>query len=308
MSCYNCTIEGITWNRCGGRNDSNNQSIQPVLQLSNSTNIIIKYCSIQKSVGQALVLSGVSGDVILEYCRFLRNKQYGGHGIAIHFSSSISYVKLTIANCNFYANSYAQSVVYFGASFSSNLHTSHIHIQDTSFHYNTAIPIYLSNQKLNIHGKMDFHRNAAEAGGGINIRDFSEVIFQNTTSVNFTYNTADSRGGAIYLTNHSRVLFSTLYQTDDTFVNEKVSKTFMFYQNRARDFGKDIYAYHHSYVMFGNSVIVMFTGDGQHFESTTNALYADFYSNVTFEGNSEVTFKISNTVTVELCAFMIDLK
>ena len=147
MSCYNCTIEGITWNGCGGRNDSDSQNIQPVLQLSNSTNIIIKYCSIQKSVGQALVLSGVSGDVIIEYCRFLRNKQYRGHGTAIRFSSSISYVKLTIANCNFYANSYAQSVIYFGASFTSNLHTSHIHIQDTSFHYNTAIPIYLSNQK-----------------------------------------------------------------------------------------------------------------------------------------------------------------
>ena len=115
-----------------------------------------------------------------------------------------------------------------------------------------------------------------------------------TTSVNFTFNTADSSGGAIYLTNHSRVLFidqSTLYQTDDTFVNEKVNKMFLFYQNRASEFDKDIYAYHHSNVMFGNNVRVMFTDDGQHFDSTTNALYADFYSNITFEGNSEVTFK-----------------
>ena len=185
-------------------------------------------------------------------------------------------------------------MIYLGASFSSNLHTSHIHIQDASFHYNTAIPIYLSNQKLNIHGKIDFHRNTAESGGGIHIKDFSEVIFQNTTSVNFTFNTVDSSGGAIYLTDHSRVLFidqSTLYQTDDTFVNEKVNKMFLFYQNRASEFGKDIYAYHHSNVMFGNSVIAMFTDDGQYFDSTTNALYADFYSNITFEGNSEVTFK-----------------
>ena len=114
MSCYNCTIEGITWNGCGGRNDSDSQNIQPVLQLSNSTNIIIKYCSIQKSVGQALVLSGVlvSGDVIIEYCRFLHNKQYRSHGTAIHFSSSISYNNLTIANCNFYANSAMHKVWY----------------------------------------------------------------------------------------------------------------------------------------------------------------------------------------------------
>ena len=40
ISCHNCTIEGITWKGCGGRDISDNNNIHPVLQLYNSSNII----------------------------------------------------------------------------------------------------------------------------------------------------------------------------------------------------------------------------------------------------------------------------
>ena len=295
MSCNNCTIEGITWKGCGGRKNNGSKKIHPVLQLSNSSDIVIKYCWIQNSVGQAIVLSGTSGEVIIEYCKFLYNKQYRDHGTAIYYSSSISYVNLTIANCEFLGNSYAKSVVYIGPFFTNILHTSDIHIQDSSFCFNNGVPIYVSNQKVNIKGKMEFDSNTAENGGGIFISDYSEVIFQNTTVVNFMYNTAYSNGGAIYLTNHSRLSLkfqyhSILYQAENSPDNEMLKETFTFYHNRATKFGKDIYA-HHSYVTFGNNAIVTFTDDGENADSTTSALYAIHHSNITFEGNSDITFK-----------------
>ena len=73
ISCYNCTIEGITWEGCGARNISDHdENVYPVLQLYNSSNITIKNCSFQHSIGQAVVLSGVSGDVNINQCNFLR--------------------------------------------------------------------------------------------------------------------------------------------------------------------------------------------------------------------------------------------
>ena len=42
VSCYNCTITGIIWKGCGGRNKNDDKIVHPVLQLSNSSNIVIK--------------------------------------------------------------------------------------------------------------------------------------------------------------------------------------------------------------------------------------------------------------------------
>ena len=61
MNCSHCVIDGITWEGCGtGNNVGNND---PVLKFFNSSNILIKNCSFQHSIGQAVVLSGVSGNV-----------------------------------------------------------------------------------------------------------------------------------------------------------------------------------------------------------------------------------------------------
>ena len=64
--------------------------------MSNSLNTVIKYCSVQKSVGQAFVLSRVSSDVMIEYYSFLSNKQYRGRGTALHFILSITHVNISI--------------------------------------------------------------------------------------------------------------------------------------------------------------------------------------------------------------------
>ena len=135
ISCYNCTIEGITWEQCGAKiiND-HDKTIYPVLQLCNSSNIEIKDCLFHHSTGQAILLSGVSGHVNINYCNFLSNKQYKGHGTAVHYSSNMlsSSLNLIINNCNFSYNKRAKSVVYFGQS--SNGSSGYLYLQNSQFH------------------------------------------------------------------------------------------------------------------------------------------------------------------------------
>ena len=92
ISCHNCTIEGITWNGCGYRNISG-RNVSPVLHLYNSSNITIKNCSFQHCIGQTVVLSEMMGDVNIDHCNFLSNKQYESHGTTIHYNSSSFPVK-----------------------------------------------------------------------------------------------------------------------------------------------------------------------------------------------------------------------
>ena len=46
-NCHNCTIIGITWEKCGNKTDS-----KPAIELFNSSNIIIQNCSFQHSIAQ----------------------------------------------------------------------------------------------------------------------------------------------------------------------------------------------------------------------------------------------------------------
>ena len=61
---HNCIIKGIIWNGCGTK-------VEPGLKLSYSSNIIIQNCSFQHSVGQAVVLSEVTGDININHCQFV---------------------------------------------------------------------------------------------------------------------------------------------------------------------------------------------------------------------------------------------
>ena len=288
-SCYNCTIEGITWERCGAITD--NENVYPVLQFYNSSSVNIKKCSFN-STGQALVLSALSGDVHINYCNFLYNTQYRGHGAAIHYSPSNSYqsgFNINIINCKFFYNE-ATSVVYLGPPSAKSLQKTYFYLQNSIFYLNKAVPIYLSNQKLHIYGNIEFYGNMAENGGGIFISNYSQVTFHNNARVTFKYNTAIKNGGAIYLTDHSSVFFqqnSTSYHRNNPLNNETSTGVFLFYRNRANNFGKNIYAYQ-SYVTFGNKATALFNGGKEHGESS--AVHIEYYSKVTFEGDSEGTF------------------
>ena len=303
ISCYNCTIEGIIWESCGARNLSKDGRVYPVLQLVNSSDITLKNCSFQCSIGRAVVMSEMSGGVNINYCNFLFNKQFEGHGTAIHYSSNniltSSPFKIFITNCNFFNNENAKSIVYFGPS--SPKLCDYLILQNSKFHHNKGTPVYLTNQNLFMNGKIEFHGNVAENGGGIFISDHSNVTFYKSATVNFTQNTANHNGGAIFLTNHSSILFqhhpTALYQcpelhniniTGDDYL-DGIFLTVTFFNNSANEFGAYIYA-HSSNITIGDTATVTFNGN-QHYHSPNSFLHIEHYSTITFEGNSTTTFQ-----------------
>jgi len=307
ISCNNCTIEGITWERCGARNASaHDENVYATLQLYNSSNIAIMNCSFQHSLGQAVVLSGVSEDVNINHCNFLSNmyKQHDGHGAAIHYSSNISnyLLNLIITNCSFFYNGRAKSVVYLGHS-SCKL-KEYLYLQNSYFYHNNGVPIYLTNQNLVFNGNIEFYNNTAENGGAIFISNYSNIMFDKSATVNFTKNRANNNGGAIFLSNHSSILFNenpTLYQYHDNqphniLVNQCFEKPLMmvtFYHNRANNLGQDIYA-HNSNVTFDNNAMVTFSDNEYDSETNSSTVYTEHYSIITFSGNSTVAFLYNN--------------
>ena len=193
ISCSNITIEVITWKRRGSRNISDNANAYPVLQLASSSNIIIQNCSFQHSVGQAVVLLGVSEDVNINYCNFSYAKQYKVHGTAICYSSNnnkliVSPLNIVVSNCNFFDNEGAKSIVYFDQP--SNKHYEVLNLRNCKFIHNKGVPIYLSNQDLYINGNVEFHDNIAENGGAISLTDHSSIILHKSGTIKFINNTA----------------------------------------------------------------------------------------------------------------------
>ena len=282
--------------------DDNSVYPWPVLQLTNSSNMTIQNCSFQQSIGQAVVLSGMSGDVNINYCNFLYNKKYEGHGTALHYSSNNilinSPLKLMITGCNFFYNERAQSIIYFGHSlFTYVKFYEYLKLQNSKFHDNIGVPIYLSNQDLHINGRVEFSNNIAENGGGIFIGDHSNVTFHKSATVNFSNNTATNNGGAIFLTMHSSILFkdrSTSYQyhyneLSDNLNDNNLGNLAIFFKNIADGFGQDIYA-HSSNITVGDDATVMFHGKGWLLPSHSSAIYTEYHSTVIFEGNSKITF------------------
>jgi len=193
--CNNCTIEGIAWDACGAKNINDNEDCSPAINLHNSTNVTIINCSFQDSVGQAVVLSGMLGVVIISRCNFLFNNKYQGHGAAVHYSSNITCgypLNFKIDDCTFSHNENAESLVYLGHSSNKLFDTLHLHT--SSFYHNKAASIYLTNQTLHITGRIKIHDNNAENGSGIFIIDYSNVLVLNNTIIQFRNN----HGGTVY--------------------------------------------------------------------------------------------------------------
>ena len=305
ISCHNCTIRGITWDRCGNRENTNVS--QPVLQLSNCSEMIIEICSFQHSIGQAIVLSQMTGDINISHCNFSSNNQYEGHGSAIHYSShgrSMSSPTFMIGSSNFMHNEGAKSVVYFDRLSMSAKSCEYLYLQDSNFYYNKEVPIYLSNQNLYISGNIEFNGNVAENGGGIYISDHSNVTVHKSAIVKFTHNRANRNGGAIFLTNHSSITFKEhniscyydkLYYTvgDQHFTRSLIAVTF--HNNTANEFGGELYV-HNSRIIFGHSAEVNFKGNCKHSHLLCNDIsgrsivHISNQSIMVFGGNSSATF------------------
>ena len=213
-SCHNFTIEGITWDGCGDQDiNKNNDAI--IWFHINSSSITIRSCSFINSVGQAVVLSNVSGTVNIDKCLFLNNSQYRGNGTAIYYKTEHPQVAFTINNCNF-SNNGGDTIVHIGSC------TAEVLLQNSEFHKNQGIPIYVSNKGLKVDGFLMFKDNVATNGGGIYVDHYSTLKFSKNSTVTFSNNTASDCGGAIFIQNDASALFE--------------HSNVLFYNNKA-DFG-----------------------------------------------------------------------
>ena len=110
-SCHNCIIQGIVWNGYGIKNTDNDT--EPVSKLNKSSNVKIQNCAFQNLIGQAIVLSEVSGEVDIRNCNFVNNSYYRDHGAIVYYVvSQYSQLLFTISNCSFTHNKGAKSLVY----------------------------------------------------------------------------------------------------------------------------------------------------------------------------------------------------
>ena len=175
--CHNCIIQSITWHGCGSENLDTNA--EPGLKLSYSSNITIQNCSFQHSIGQAVVLSEVTGDININHCQFVYNNRYGGHGAAVHYLSknltNRTEPLFNLNSCNFNYNEGAKSLIYIESKNSE--HNNSISFYHLSFCHNQGTSIYVVNHKLNFHGNLLFINNTAAYGVGIHISKKAAVIF-----------------------------------------------------------------------------------------------------------------------------------
>ena len=274
-SCHNCTIEGITWDGCGA--EYINGSIDPVIEFQNSTNITIHNCTFQHSVGQAIVLSEVSGSVKFNHCKFLCNKHYKGHGTGIYFSTSKSFqnhsqLLFVISDCNFSENKLFNSIVYFGQY---NSESQLLVLNNSAFTSNQGTTLYLSNQNLKITGNVSFDSNRTENGPGIFICNHSTVTFGENSVVTFNHNTANNSGGAIFVSHFSSVIFEDDYVV--TF-NNNVAINY---------YGGSIFSYNNCKVVVKSNSSLLFIKNGAKFGG---ALCIETNSIFTVEENSSATF------------------
>ena len=298
--CHNCTITGITWEKCGTANGR-----KPAMELYNCTNVVIENCSFQHSVTQSITLSEMSGDMTIDHCVFAFNNHFKRHGVAIHYLSKINHhskFQFKITQCNFTHNGVnrKQSIVYIGPS--TNKHLEHILLIDSVFLNNKGRAIYISHQNVFVSGDILIKGNIAHKGGGIFIRkytklsvheanmsfisnkavyggafyivDNSNIIFKANSIVIFNSNQATREGGALCIENNSRVTF-------------KGNSTVTISNNQARDYGGALFIWNNSRVIFKENSNV--TISNNQVDDAGGALCVAQNSYVIFKGNSTVT-------------------
>ena len=302
-NCHNCTITGITWEKCGNKTNS-----KPSIELYNSSNMIIQNCSFLLSQTQVIVLSEMSGNVSINNCKFVFNNHFEGSGSVIHYLSKIKYHFSTfqlimISDCNFTQNGASNdaSIIYIGPS--SNKSMEQIYFANNSFLRNQGTPIYISYQNAIISGFMMFEENKVNNGGGIFIANHSSIAFQKSKA-KFVNNTAIDYGGSLCIQNSNIVFNATnivtfdgnkarlggalyMWQNSIAIFEEKTTVTI---SNNQANNGGALNIMDYSEVKFVGNYAVTISNNQANYVG--GALYINYNSYVIFEGNSTVT--ISN--------------
>ena len=330
--CRNFIIQGITWDGCGTELTDN--LAEPAMKLNYSFNVTIQNCSFQHSIGQALVLSEVSGEVDINNCNFVNNSHYRGHGAAIHYLYRYNTKKFyhgqfvfAILNCNFTNNKHVKSLVYIKNKL---LEYHKIIFKNSIFTHNEGISFYALNHKICINGKVLFQNNVAEDGAAIYISDHSTVVFDVNCNVTFYQNFAD-RGGAVFLSNYSICLFGdnsivtfnynkatkggAIYSEANSNVTFKGAYKVIFTSNSATQEGAAIYSFDNSHIIYtrttANSSVVLYNRTLQTMTSHNNCssnnlrvryfegnFYAAFCNNNAYIGGA-ITCKYNCHITFE---------
>jgi len=288
VSCHNCIIEGIIWNRYGANHNNNYTTSLTVLYVHNSSNITIQNCTFQHSIGQSIVMSEVLVNISLTNCKFLHNIHHGGHGTAITYFSNdnknqdnqqLAFV-FAINGCKF-SNNEGASIVFIHQTSTSQ---KHVLLENSIFNNNQGISIYILNQQLNISGVVLFEENRAENGTGLYIGDRTNIVFSKNSITKFTKNVASNKGGAFFITNHSMILFE--------------QKSFaLFNNNTARNGGAAYFEDNAVMMLKGNNITfnnnsAISGREKRLFDSDTcgGAMYLHTNTSLVIKGNSKVTF------------------
>ena len=310
--CKNCIIQGITWDESGTKNID--YHTEPGLMLSYSSTVTIRNCSFQHSVGQAVVLSEMSGNININDCKFVNNNYYGGHGAAIHYLSNNarnSEFTFIISNCNFSYNK-MKSLVYLE---NISLKYNKVILTDSIFYNNQGVSVYTIHHIIYLNGKVLFQNNIAENGAGIYIHDYSIVMFNKNSNVAFIQNAAVNSGGAIFLRNHSVCLFDhnsvatfnnnnaangTIYTEVNCNVTFKSTCEVTFSDNLVTQYGAAIYSVDYSHVTFTGNAKVTFNNNNANASNNNidtsirisigGIIYSHINCYISFEGNSDTIF------------------
>ena len=301
--CNNLTIQGITWIGCN-----------TALKIYNSKDVTIRRCSFLYSKWQAIEISEPSGNVNIDYCKFMHNNHYRGHGSAICYSSnnpSTDELAININNCDFRFNIGSKSIIYIKQSLE---HILNHYINNSTFQNNQAISIYFSgHQNINFAGNLLFKNNEAEIGTGLYVSNHSTVTFGENSTIKFISNTADHYGAAIFLDNNSSVVFDknssvnfsdnyatngTVYSKDSSVVLFKGICKVTFNSNKARLYGAAILSSENSQITFTGNSSVNFNNNivPNHNQNSMlgGTIFIENYSLITFMERS-ITMFSNNT-------------
>ena len=308
--CHNCVIQGITWNECGTKNIDNHHT-EPALKLYNASNVTIHNCSFLHSVGQAVVLSEILGDVNINSCRFSNNSHYKGHGTAIHYSSNNSrnfpHFVFAINSCNFINNRYTKSLIHIENKI---LQYQPIMFNNTTFSNNQGVSITVINNKIYFSGQTLFYNNTAENGAGIYASDHSTITFDKNSNVTFIQNSVNGMGGAVFVRNKSTCEFDqnsevkfyyntatrggAIYSEINSNVTFKATSKVTFSSNLAVERGAAIYSLYNSHVIFTGNTMTTFNNNIVPYKynnlKSGGILYTINNCLISFEGNSTTVF------------------
>ena len=287
LFCHNIIIKGITWEGYGSKNLANPG---PVIKLENSSAIAIKSCSFQHLVGQAVMLTEISGDVSIDYCMFINTRGY--QDSVMFYSLASSTVKLSITNSNFKNNKGYESIVYLKSS------------QDnTGCYYLLENSTFIDNGKMIFNfSNLDFHMNniLLKENSRMLSAENSKLYFEGNSDIHIlNYNQRQHFPLFLYFSTatfkgYSKMLFESgtsaiaLYNYSNLTLEGSSNVTLNFNNNHKYL----IYLRDSSSIAFRGNSTVCFIGNKV---NNGGAVHSQSNSSITFEGNSRVSFSNNTT-------------